>query len=318
MLPISRLIGLAAHRTQHPEDLPMITRNGTTPIDRTISRRRLLGRSAALAGGLVLARPLFAGAHSTPAASDTAPDVTFTVTADAIKGPAEIVSGINHVTVENQTGQDGVHSLTMQLPEGVTNDDLVKLQQSEDAPVPDWWMKATMVGNPDWPVAGGVSEGYIDYPAGNYAIMNIFGSQWTTFTVKDGATKAPEPASDIAVETKLMNFTGLDDGIAAGRHLWKVTNTDMVAHEMAFIRVPAATTTVDEIIETLMSSEDLSKLPAGYASMPGGTGIITPGVSMWLSVDLPAGDYAAVCFAPDGWNGPPHALMGMIKVFSVS
>lgn len=295
----------------------MFIRNGTPSIERTFSRRQLLRSGAALTGALVLARPLLAVAA--PAQESTAASaVTFTVTGDTIKGPAEVVSGINHVTVENQTGQDGVHVLTMQLPKGVTKDDIAKLNEQQDAPVPDWWLQATMVGNPDWPVAGGTSEGYIDYPAGTYAIINIFGSQWTTFTVKDGGTKTSEPASDVAVETKLMNFSGLDTGTPPGRHLWKVTNTDMVAHEMAFMRVPAATTTVDEIIKTLMSSEDLSKLPEGYASMPGGTGIITPGVSMWLYVDLPAGDYAAVCFAPDGWNGPPHAMMGMIRVFSVS
>lgn len=294
----------------------MFIRNGTPSIEPTYSRRRILRSGAVLTGGFILAQPLLAKA-SPAQESIAATDVTFTVTAGAIKGPAELESGINHVTVANQTGQDGVHVLTMLLPKGVSKDDIAKLNEQEDAPVPDWWLQATMVGNPDWPVAGGTSEGYIDYPAGTYAIMNIFGSQWTTFTVKDGAAKVSEPASDVAVETKLMNFSGLDDGIPAGRHLWKVTNTDMVAHEMAFLRVPAATTTVDEIIETLMNSEDLSKLPAGYASMPGGTGIITPGVSMWLSVDLPAGDYAAVCFAPDGWNGPPHAMMGMIKVFTV-
>lgn len=296
--------------------------NGTVPIDRTVSRRRLLGRGAVLAGGLILSRPLLAAAQSTPAASTAASGVAFTVTADAITGPTEVVSGINRVTVANQTGQEGsVHVLTMQLPEGVTTktleDFFASLSPEDDAPPPDWWMKATMVGNPDWPVKDGISAGYIDYPAGNYAIINIFGSQWTTFTVKDGAAKAPEPASEVAVETKLMNFSGLDDAVPAGHHLWKVTNSDMVAHEMAFMRVPSATTSVQEVIDTLVSSQDLSKLPADYATMPGGTGIITMEVSMWLYVDLPPGDYAAVCFAPDGWTGPPHALMGMIKVFSV-
>lgn len=289
----------------------MFMRNRTVFFDRTLSRRRLVLGGATFAGGLALPVRL-AAAQATPA-SGGAPEVRFTVTKDAVTAPAAVASGINHVFVENKTGQDQLHMLTLQLPKGVMKDDVAKMQSQQDAPVPDWWLKATMVGNPDWPPAGGVSEGYIDYPAGTYAIMNIFGSQWTTFSVTTAAANVTPPPSGVEVITQDMSFRGLDDGVAAGRALWKVTNGDPVAHEMAFMQVPGATTTVDEIVTALMKGDT----PPGYKMMPGGTGILTPGVSMWLYVDLTPGDYAAVCFAPDGWNGPPHALMGMIKVFSV-
>lgn len=286
---------------------------------RAHSRRHFLAGATALSA--VLALPVrFAGAQA--ASAGGAPEVRFTVSADAIVGPAEIAAGINRVTIENQTGQVGVHCLTLQLPEGATvqtvEDWTKSLSPDDNSPMPDWWLKATMVGNPDWAPDSGVSEGYIDYPAGTYVIMNIFGNQLAlaSFTVKDGA-RAAEPAEEVTVESKLMSFTGLD-AITAGRHLWKITNTDLVAHEMSFLRVPHASVSVEEIIAMLMAANEFPKLPEGYAVPPGGTGILTPGVSMWLDVDLPAGDYAAVCFAPDGWNGPPHAMMGMIKVFSVT
>lgn len=293
--------------------------NGYASMYRPLSRRRFALGASAVAAGLAL--PVrFAAAQATSTGGDV-PEVRFTVTGDAITGPAEITAGINRVTIENQTGQVGVHMITLQLPDGATVqtvEDWVKsLSPEENSPMPGWWLKATMVGNPDWAPDGGVSEGYIDYPAGTYVIMNIFGNQLTlaSFTVKEGA-KAAEPVAEVTVESKLMSFTGLD-GITTGRHLWKITNTDMVAHELSFLSVPNADVTVPEIIDMLMAANEFPKLPAGYAVPPGGTGILTPGAAMWLDVDLPAGHYAAVCFAPDGWNGPPHAMMGMIKTFTV-
>lgn len=283
-----------------------------TLADRPFSRRRFALGGAALAGGLLLPRGAAAAVQTTPAT-----EVKFTVTKDALQAPTGVTSGINHVVVENQTGQDQVHLLTLLLPKGVTKDDIAKMNSQENAPVPDWWLTATMVGNPDWPAAGGRSEGYITYAQGTYAIMNIFGSQWTTFTVTKAATDPAAPAADVEVATKDMSFRGLDDGLPAGRKLLKVTNGDLVAHEMAFLHVPSATTPVDTIEEVLMKVQDPSQFPAGYKSVPGGTGILTRGESMWLYVDFSPGAHAAVCFAPDGWNGPPHAMMGMIKVFTV-
>ena len=41
------------------------------------------------------------------------------------------------------------------------------------------------------------------------------------------------------------------------------------------------------------------------------------GQTMWLPIDLKAGTYAAVCFVTDPSNGKPHAMEGMLKVFTV-
>jgi hypothetical protein len=38
---------------------------------------------------------------------------------------------------------------------------------------------------------------------------------------------------------------------------------------------------------------------------------------MWLALDLQPGTYVALCFIPDEAPGAPHALLGMIQVFTV-
>ena len=45
-----------------------------------------------------------------------------------------------------------------------------------------------------------------------------------------------------------------------------------------------------------------------------GTDVIFTGHSQTLTYDLPAGDYAEVCFFPDLKTGMPHAFMGMVRI----
>jgi hypothetical protein len=50
----------------------------------------------------------------------------------------------------------------------------------------------------------------------------------------------------------------------------------------------------------------------------GGQGIASKGVTTWQLFDLAPGTYAAVCMSPaPGEDFAPHALMGMIAIFTV-
>ena len=44
---------------------------------------------------------------------------------------------------------------------------------------------------------------------------------------------------------------------------------------------------------------------------------ISPGHTTWIEVDLAPGTYAVACFVPDQETQAPHALMGMVQVFTV-
>jgi hypothetical protein len=76
-------------------------------------------------------------------------------------------------------------------------------------------------------------------------------------------------------------------------------------------------TTTDQVLEALQSEEGPEPswiLPAGME-----TGTLSPGRSMTVDYDLPAGQYVVMCFFPDPkMGGMPHALMGMLRMITLS
>ena len=49
------------------------------------------------------------------------------------------------------------------------------------------------------------------------------------------------------------------------------------------------------------------------------TGTLSPGRSMTVDYDLPAGQYVVMCFFPDPkMGGMPHSLMGMLRMIHLS
>jgi hypothetical protein len=95
--------------------------------------------------------------------------------------------------------------------------------------------------------------------------------------------------------------------------LLKVTVSDQT-HEFQLVRVPEGTTK-DELLQCLTGpSCALTAQPIDS----GGAAAIAPGSTHWVELHLKPGTYAAWCFVPDINTGMPHALMGMITVFTVS
>ena len=76
-------------------------------------------------------------------------------------------------------------------------------------------------------------------------------------------------------------------------------------------------TTTDQVLTYLQSGEEAPPpwgLPAGME-----TGTLSPGHSMTVDYDLPAGQYVVMCFFPDPkMGGMPHALMGMLRMIHLT
>ena len=89
-------------------------------------------------------------------------------------------------------------------------------------------------------------------------------------------------------------------------------------HFVALQQVQPGTTT-DQVLEALQSEEGDGPpppfiLPAGME-----TGTLSPGRSMTVDYDLPAGQYVVMCFFPDPkMGGMAHALMGMLEMITLS
>ena len=123
------------------------------------------------------------------------------------------------------------------------------------------------------------------------------------------STKAPRTDGRIIAKNGPA-WGGASTLPAKGRFLFKNRGNTGVPHFIVLQQV-AEGTTVDQVLEGLQSEEQPSwALPAFFD-----TGSISPGRSMTVDYDLPAGQYAVLCFFPDPkMGGMPHALMGMIEM----
>jgi hypothetical protein len=103
---------------------------------------------------------------------------------------------------------------------------------------------------------------------------------------------------------------------ASGRFLFKNKGNTGVPHFVILQQVVEGTTT-DQVLEFLQSGDE-GQPPWG---LPGGmeTASISPGRSMTVDYDLPAGQYVVMCFFPDpAMDGMPHAFMGMLEMIHLT
>jgi hypothetical protein len=78
-------------------------------------------------------------------------------------------------------------------------------------------------------------------------------------------------------------------------------------------------TTTDQVLQALQTETENSPPPPWL--LPGSmeTGTLSPGRSMTVDYDLPAGQYVVMCFFPDpDMGGMPHALMGMLRMIHLT
>ncbi|MGI8475889.1 MAG: hypothetical protein ACR2OO_05910 [Thermomicrobiales bacterium] len=136
----------------------------------------------------------------------------------------------------------------------------------------------------------------------------------------------PAGSADLpgAIKVNLKEYTfEIPDGVKPGLQIWHLTATGEQPHFMFLAKVPAGTT--EQQVLTTMSFDDTKGATPGpemltrkdfqpvYSSSD-----ISTGQSLWVQVDLKAGTYVAMCFVNDKATGAPHAMMGMVTVFTVA
>ncbi len=127
---------------------------------------------------------------------------------------------------------------------------------------------------------------------------------------------APATAS---VDIKATEFAFvMPDTIPAGVTTLHVQNIGGMPHFIEIQSVSGGKTDAD--IQTILDDPNGSNGPPpkwlAKAPMPN-ISLLSPGQSTDVTVDLPAGTYAAFCWMPDT-KGTPHAILGMHKVFQVT
>ncbi|HEY8106327.1 MAG TPA: hypothetical protein VIE46_09480 [Gemmatimonadales bacterium] len=257
-----------------------------------------------------------AGEPAKDAAAGGTNEVTVTARDYAFDAPATVPAGLTTFHLVNK-GPSLHHLQLIKLDEGKTGDDYVAALKA-GGPPPPW---ASLAGGPNPPEPGSTTTATVSLEPGDYAIVCFVpGADGMPHLMKGmvhpvkvvGPSRAgAEPAADIVM--KLVDFDfQLSAALPAGRHTIRVENAGSQPHEVAIIRMQPGRTPED----FAAWAEKMSG-PAPGALFGGMTGIM-PGAHAFAIVDLPAGDYALMCFFPDGKDGKPHFAHGMMKMIKVS
>jgi hypothetical protein len=127
------------------------------------------------------------------------------------------------------------------------------------------------------------------------------------------APAVPEPLARLTITMKDFTYD-MPATLPAGRNTFRMLNTGpSQAHEMQIARLnPGAT---PQTAQQYWATEPPSG-PPPYITLGGFQGI-APNDGGWVTVDLPPGEYAALCVIPDPASGKRHIELGMITPFSV-
>jgi hypothetical protein len=137
--------------------------------------------------------------------------------------------------------------------------------------------------------------------------------------------EAPEPA-EIADAVDITAYSygfEIPDMIAAGPQIWHFRNGGSQPHFYVLFGVPDGTTADDLMQLVMFDPSSGTPIPAGGLQFEdvqdiADGALLSPDRAEWLGQDFKPGTYALLCFIPDRATGAPHAMLGMIKVFTVA
>lgn len=259
-------------------------------------------------------------APAAEAAESSTPDEAAVVTVIArdfaFEAPSEIPAGLTTFRLVNR-GPSLHHIQLIRLEDGKTADDLFAALKA-GGPFPRW---ASMAGGPNPPESGDTATATLAVEPGNYVMLcfvpsadgvpHVMKGMAAPLTVSRASVRSqPEPRADVVM--KLVDFDfELSQPLTAGQHTIRVENAGAQPHEVAIVRMKPGKTPRDYA--------DWGMKPVGPApgTIFGGVSGIMPGAHAFVEVDLPAGEYALICFVPESKDGKPHFAHGMAKLIKV-
>jgi hypothetical protein len=264
----------------------------------------------ACASPVLLTPPAEAPAVSTAPAVAPASGYVIELTDETQAAPPTMPAGIRNITAANK-GQN-LHAVVFRrLNEGVTLEQFT----AAFAENPFASMRLTaQLGGPD--VAPGASiAGYFDFRPGVHVLVDnaVEPRRFAAFTVEESAEVSPAlPAAAVSVEMKDGELA-LPAAIKSGAQWWQFTNGGQQTHMMAIVKL-AADKTVDDIVAWDETGEGPE--PFEWVAF---WNVMSPGVTSWGQLELPAGAYWVLDFATaqteEGMSPP---ALGAMKEFTVT
>jgi uncharacterized cupredoxin-like copper-binding protein len=254
-----------------------------------------------------------------PAPAKVAPtDITLSDYSIAV--PASMTASMASFNVVNK-GKEPHQAGLVRLDSGKTFADMQAVFQdtTRKGPPPSWivWM-----GGPQAFPGGGASDFTVALEPGNYVWYclipgpdgqpHLMKGMAAPMTVTPSTTAmAAAPTADIDVTMKDYDWD-ISKPITAGKHTLKITNAQGAQpHEFVLVKLVDGKSAPD----FLAYAEKMEGAPP--VTTLNGTAIMQPGQVNYQTVDFTPGKYGLFCFVPDGADGKPHAMHGMVKEITV-
>jgi hypothetical protein len=316
---------------------------------RGVDRRTLLKQgsgAAALAMVMAVTHRRLAGAQAATDLSGLGyPELAITVTDTGFEGvPASTAAGRYLLTAKNTRSAEvenaGAVGFVSPTPAGMSAADFIQFVTSigssaatpmaggdeggeEEQPLPLFVYQLHFAGGVYAPT-GTTAQAVIDLTPGEYvvwgddpavplqpAIVNVTGEFPQDVT---------DPSADITAT--LIDFAiTIEGNLTAGKHLMKVQHQGAQPHFLDIEKGPD-TMTLEQVQAALMG--DGMATPAGGGLAEGDLqGVFysptqSIGTVTFQQLELTAGNFLAACFFPTAGTGVPHAMNGMIDVFTVT
>jgi hypothetical protein len=300
-------------------------------MDQKITRRTAVAGMLAGAAVLCLHKPGAFAQEATPATSSAPvtpaipgyPVLNVNVTDSAIEVSVNpIPAGYVLLNVTNSS-KDETGAGILGPGEGQTMDDLMAAAATPPADpegFPPFLYTATILGGPGSVQPGQSAQALLHVPAGDWVVFPEGNQQPAPIkAVESPDSNTTAPAVALTLTLGDFYFGGLDS-VATGSQIWEVTNEGAQPHMVDIAKVPEGTT-IDQLMATIMTV-DAGTPTAGALTMDqiqdlsGGVILLSKGQTTYLPVTFEEGTYAVLCFVTDPATGKPHAMEGMINIFT--
>ncbi|HWJ21475.1 MAG TPA: hypothetical protein VNS52_03895 [Gemmatimonadaceae bacterium] len=125
-------------------------------------------------------------------------------------------------------------------------------------------------------------------------------------TPRPAAPPVPPAVTVVATDYHLA----LPDTLPAGPTTFRLTNRGRELHQLFFVRLDAGKSVTDLVAAMKAAGE--GPLPEWATGIGGPNGVDPGATSLWTTVRLLPGHYAALCIIPSP-DGVPHVMKGMVS-----
>lgn len=263
---------------------------------------------------------------------------TFVFDGESLQAPATLAAGYHTVTIDNRGEAPFDLSVLRSLDDASEDDVLAALAVLDEAvaqggdlvEASNGLLDVVEVLGGQEAVPGSRSSIGIDLPEGRYFAYGTDQTEPPEQGTEGDAPTAPAPfiasfevvadgegASPPEVDgtVQLVDFDFALPPIEAGPQTWHVVNRGEQLHHLILFELEEGKTMED--VESFM--ENPQGPPPGHEV--GYVGILGPGQSNYLTLDVTAGTYVVICFLPDHAgeaSGAPHFALGMMQSFTVA